>query len=104
MTHAFHSSNEKEDKAMDIQEHQMGGKVKKSFAFLGSFILMLLITYVDYVSGIEVHLTVLLLIPVYFATWYSSFTGGALLSLLGASSLIMDPLLERKIYPQRRLV
>ena len=72
---------------------------QKAFAVLGSFLLTLLIIYVDYLSGLEVHLTALLIIPVYFAAWYGGPRAGFTLSFLCASSLLIDPLLERKIYP-----
>jgi len=72
---------------------------QKAFAVLGSLLLSLLIVYVDYLSGLEVHLTALLLIPVYFASWYGGFRYGISISFLCSSSLLIDPLLERKIYP-----
>ena len=84
---------------MESDESKKESQSKKVFVFLESFLLMLLIVYIDYLSPLEVHLTVLLLIPIYFATWYSSFFGGLLISILSAFSLIMDPIFNRKIYP-----
>jgi diguanylate cyclase (GGDEF)-like protein len=72
---------------------------QKWIFFLGSFLLTLFTIYIDYLSGLEVHLTVLLLVPIYFATWYSGMLSGLLISIVSASSLILDPIVERKIYP-----
>jgi len=61
-----------------------------------SFSLAGLIIYADYLSGTQVHLTALLLIPVYFASWYSGLAGGLLVSVLCSFSLLVDPLLGRQ--------
>lgn len=84
---------------MESKPHPAASSNQKAFAVLGSFLLTLLIIYVDYLSGLEVHLTALLIIPVYFATWYGGPRAGIAFSFLCASSLLIDPLLERKIYP-----
>lgn len=74
-------------------------KITKTFALLGSFFLTILLIYVDYLSGLEVHLTALMLLPVTFATWYGGLGQGLFISILSSLSLLMDPILERKIYP-----
>lgn len=65
---------------------------------LFSLLLIVLIVWIDYYIGLEVHLSVLLLIPIYLVTWYTGFRNGILFSLLGAASLLMDPLFDRKVY------
>ncbi|HVZ79858.1 MAG TPA: GGDEF domain-containing protein [bacterium] len=64
-----------------------------------SLALVFFLIYLDILSGLEVHLTALLLVPVYLATRYSGLGAGILISVLSSLSLLIDPLLERKIYP-----
>ena len=74
-------------------EHQ------RAYFFFLSLALVLFLIYLDVLSGLEVHLTALLLLPVYLAAWHVGYRAGLFISFLSALSLLIDPFMERKIHP-----
>ena len=75
-------------------------KRQQGFMLLLAVFLSLSIMYVDYLFGARVHLTALLLVPVYFASWHSGILGGLFISIPCAFSLLIVPLLENRLDAQ----
>lgn len=71
---------------------------------LGALLFIGSINYADYLIGLEVHLTVLQLIPIALVTWYTGLRYGLLFSIVGAISLLMDPIFDHKVYSHQWFV
>src|SRR5271157_2835622 len=52
--------------------------------FIGSLLISLM-GYIDYVTGPEIAITILYLLPISFVTWYAGWYIGALMSMITAS-------------------
>ena len=59
---------------------------------------IVLVDALDFSLGAEVHLSVLLLIPIYFTVWYVDFRGGVFLSFLSSIYLMVDYRAHPKYY------
>ena len=80
------------------------GRVPLWVVLLGSLLLIGFIDYVDYLIGLEVHLSVLQLFPIFLVTWYTGFRNGLIFSMIGATSLMMDTIFDHKVYSHRWFV
>jgi diguanylate cyclase (GGDEF)-like protein len=68
--------------------------------FLVSLALIGTVVYLDYLTGPEYQLSVLLLGPVYFATWHLGIRFGIFFSVLSAFSVLIDPLFHPDYFPK----
>ncbi|MCX5812075.1 MAG: GGDEF domain-containing protein [Proteobacteria bacterium] len=59
-------------------------KRSRSFIFLLSLLLTILIGLIDYISGAEISIILFYLIPIFMATWYGGNKIGLLMSLVGS--------------------
>ena len=74
------------------------GRVPPWTVLISALLMIGLIDYADYLIGLEVHLSVLQLIPIFLVTWYTGFRNGFAFSFIGAISLMMDPIFDHRVY------
>jgi diguanylate cyclase (GGDEF)-like protein len=71
---------------------------KKRLVVCVSLLIAGLISYADYLTGIEIQLSILMLFPIYFVTWYTGFSNGLILSFICAGSFLIEPIIKRKLF------
>ncbi len=57
----------------------------RSYVIFIGFLLISLMGYIDYLTGREVTITILYLLPISFVTWYAGWNIGLLMSTITAS-------------------
>lgn len=70
--------------------------VKRVFAIVSSFSLVLLIAFIDIITGIELSLSIFYLVPILFATWVLGRSVGFIVALISALAWFTTELTARQ--------
>ncbi len=81
---------------MDNNEYRRGKL--KTFRLTTGFILVLLIGFIDYVTGYDLRLEILYLMPIAFVVWFAGRRAGVLISAVSIVVIMLSDLLSGKIF------
>ncbi len=68
---------------------------KRAFLIIVTLVIIVLLGYIDYLTGFELRIDVFYLLPVALAVWYVSSTFGSVMSLLSAAIIFIADLFSK---------